>query len=95
MASVFAGIGEFVAYQNEMGYPQGTRALFPAYGGGDADYDFKMVDGFDNYTELGKVYELFTNGGGSQRHAETTAHLLSCDTARVYNATTRRRMATD
>ena len=33
------------AYQTERGYSNGTWMMFPAFGGGNAEFDFKIVEG--------------------------------------------------
>lgn len=80
-------------YLQEMGYENGTWILFPVFGGGGAEFDFKLVDGFDNYTALGEYYDLYGNGGGYQKHGELVGELYECDDSRVYNATVQRRLA--
>jgi hypothetical protein len=65
--------------------------LFPVFGAGGAEFDFKIVEGFDNFTALGKYYDLYGNGGGYQKHSEMIGELYECDDARVYNATILRR----
>lgn len=36
------------AYQTERGYSNGTRMVYPAFGGG-AGFEFKIVEGYDNH----------------------------------------------
>ncbi|MDH3746679.1 MAG: hypothetical protein OER97_00620 [Gammaproteobacteria bacterium] len=79
-------------YQVEAGYEGGSWMLFPVFGGGGAEFDFKMVESFENYTVLGQFYDLYGNGGGYQKHGELIGELYECDDARVYNATIRRRI---
>ena len=37
------------ADQTERGYSNGTRMMFPAFGGGGAGFEFKIVEGYDNH----------------------------------------------
>lgn len=94
MEDVFAAMDAWTAYSIENGYRNGAWALFPAYGVDDVDFDFKLVNGYDNHTDMGKDYDHYANGGGYQKHAELLGDVLSCDVTRVYDAVVRRRIAT-
>lgn len=63
---------------------------FPIFGGGAADFDFKRVSTYQNYTELGADYERIGNGGLFRQSGALMGHLLECDTDRVYNVQNRR-----
>jgi len=89
---VMEGTNAWTAHQVEAGYENGSWMLFPVFGGGGAEFDFKMVESFDNYAALGKFYDLYGNGGGYKKHGELIGELYECDDARVYNATIRRRI---
>jgi len=80
--------GEFRAGH---GSTAGMWALFPVYGGGGEEFDFKLITTHGNYSEQGadfdnydpaKAREIFPYG------------LLDCDSSRSYIATNRR-MAED
>ncbi len=85
--ALMAGYADWAAYQEAEGYGNGMWMLFPAFGGGNADYDFKEVTSYRDHTAAGKAYEKYGNGGGWQKHMETVAHMLRCDESRVYNVT--------
>lgn len=95
MDDVFAAMDQWVAYKVENGYQNGAWVMFPAYGVDDADYDFKLVNGYDSHTDMGKDYDRYTNGGGYMKHTELLGDLLSCNVSRVYDGVVRRRMATE
>lgn len=90
---VLSGLGAWAAYQAENNYGNGTRMMLPVFGGGDDGFDYTIVESYESHTALGKMYDLYRNGGGYQKYGELLGDLVSCDEARVYNATTRRRMS--
>ena len=63
---------------------------YPVFGGGDADFDLKWVEAYQNYSDLGADYERMGNGGLYQQYQALTEHLIDCDDARIYNAQNRR-----
>ncbi len=70
-----------------------TAALYhwyPVFGGGAADFDFKAVYAYENYSELGAAYERMGNGGLFEESQALFDHLVECDAARVYDARSRR-----
>jgi hypothetical protein len=77
-------------HMTDTGSNAGTFHWFPYYGGGDAEYDYKVVNAYANYTELGADWERFSNGGGREISIETFGDVDECDDARVYIATSRR-----
>ena len=89
--AVWAGLDSWAAYQEEHGYGEGTWIMFPAYGGGDADFDFKIVSGYDSHTEMGDDYELYVKRADYFKYGELLGSLIECDDARLYNGTVRRR----
>ncbi|MDH3304918.1 MAG: hypothetical protein OEM50_02405 [Gammaproteobacteria bacterium] len=94
MEDVFAAIDAWTEYTIENGYRNGTWVMFPAYGVDDVDFDFKLVNGYDSHTDMGKDYDQYANDGGYQKHAELLGDVLSCDVTRVYDGEIRRRIAT-
>lgn len=95
MEDVFTAMDAWTAYTIENGYRNAEWVMFPAYGVDDVDYDFKLVNGYDNHEEMGKDYDHYANGGGYQKHGELLGGVMSCDVGRVYDGIVRRRMATD
>jgi hypothetical protein len=89
-----AGIDEAAAYMTEQNFGNGAWMMWRVFGGaGEPDWDFKWVTSYDNYTDFGKAYQHNANGGGRQKMNEIMGDMLDCDSARVYNATTVRRIA--
>ena len=90
---LMAALNEWSAYQEEKGYGNGAWILFPVYGGGGAEFDFKLVDGYDSYAELGADYDRYGNGGDYVKFDELLGGKMECDDARVYDGIVRRRSA--
>jgi hypothetical protein len=89
-----AAIDEASAYMTEQNFGNGAWMMWRVFGGaGETDWDFKWVTSYDNYTDFGKAYQHNANGGGRQKMNEIMGDMLDCDSARVYNATTVRRIA--
>lgn len=91
-ADVIDGMNTWAAYQAENGFGNATWMMFPVYGESDDDYDFKVVEGYDDYAVFGSDFELMGNGGHWQKSGEIFDGLLDCDIARVYDARTVRQM---
>ncbi len=93
MDDVFTAMDAWTAYTTEQGYTNGAWVMFPAFGVNDADFDFKLVNAYDNHADMGKGYDMYANGGGYQKHVELMDGVMVCDVARVYDGTVRRRIA--
>ena len=92
MDDVFTAMDAWTEYTTANGYRNGEWVMFPAYGVDDVDFDFKLVNGYDNHTDMGKDYDLYANGGGYQKHAELLGGVMRCDVSRVYDGVVRRRI---
>ena len=57
------------------------RAMF---GGGDADFDYKVVSAYPDFKEVGSDVEKFANGGGRDVSTAIFGNIDDCDDARVY-----------
>jgi len=66
----------------------GSKAAFyhwrPMYGGGDADFDYKVVFAYPDFKQLGADVEMLLNGGGRQVSQSIFGDIDECDDARVY-----------
>ncbi len=76
------------------GSTAGIWVLFPAYGGGGEEFDFKYVSAFGSLEELGASWDSY-NADGWEKASELFAGKVSCDSSRVYAAKNRRRLADD
>ena len=83
-------MAQWVDILDEAGAKNAIYHWWPVFGGGDAGYDHKLVEVFQNYTDFGEYYEMMGNGGMYQKSRALMGHLVQCDEARVYNATSRR-----
>lgn len=81
---------EWAEYMTKNGSSAGTFHWFPTEGGGDADFDYKVVSAHENYAEKGKDWERNANGGGRAVSIGLFGDLDECDDSRVYIATSRR-----
>jgi hypothetical protein len=76
-------------YRTGHGSQAGMWVLWPAYGGGDADFDFKFVDSYRSFASLGADYDQYGKAG-YKKADELFNGLLDCNDARSYIATERR-----
>ena len=60
------------------------------FGGGDAEFDYKVVFAYANYADLGADFERQANGGGREESQEVFDDIDECDDPRVYVATVHR-----
>jgi hypothetical protein len=66
----------------------GSKAAFyhwmPMYGGGDSEFDYKVVFAYPDFKAVGSDFENFANGGGREQSTEIFGDIDECDDARVY-----------
>lgn len=87
-------IEEWVKYRAEHGSTAGMWVMFPAYGGGDEDFDFKWISGYRTLEEQGKDWDQYAEAGW-QKAGELFGGKLECDSSRVYLASNIRRAAAE
>ncbi len=76
--------GQWAEYLVQNGSDLFTAFLFPLAGESDeADYDFKIVEGFADLAAYGQTTDIVTRGG-FMRAAELFDRLMDCDSPRVY-----------
>lgn len=78
---------KWAEYMTENGSRAATYHWFPTNGGGDQDFDYKIITAYENYTEYGKDWEQNANGGGRAVSMGLFNDLDTCNDARVYVAT--------
>ncbi len=88
---VAPAIGSWAEYRAGHGSEAGHWVLFPAYGGGGEEFDFKWVTSHANHEAQGADWDKYN----VELAVELFDGVLDCDSARVYNATNRRRAAED
>ncbi len=85
-----AAMDKWSAHQTESGSTAAIWHWYPVYGGGGEEFDFKWLEGFANFAELGGDFERMGNGGGYKVSGELFGDLLDCDSSRAYLAKNRR-----
>ena len=81
------------AWGNVIGENGSEAAIYqwcPVYGGGDADFDFKIVSVYQNYAEQGADLERLGNGESWRKRNELVWDQFDCDVSRVYDGKVRR-----
>ena len=84
---VAPAIRAWAEFRTETGSESGHWVLFPAYGGGGEEFDFKWVVGHQNDEAQGADWDAYN----VELDVELFDGVLDCDSSRVYNATNRRR----
>jgi len=82
-----------LAWGKTLGDNGSDAALYqwwPVYGGGDADFDFKILGVYPNYASLGADFERVGNGELWRKRMELVGSQFDCDESRVYDARLRR-----
>lgn len=85
-----SAMAEWSEYWAGAGSTAGIWHWYPVYGGGGEEFDFKWLEAHANLEEVGADYERFGNGGGFVTSNRLLAHLIECDSSRVYLAQSRR-----
>ena len=81
-------------YREANGSKAGMWVMWPAYGAGDVDFDFKFITSYRSYESLGMDYDQYAAAGYAKAE-ELFDGVIDCDVARSYNAVERRRAADD
>lgn len=81
-------------YRTGHGSAAGMWVMWPAYGGGEADYDFKFAVSHPDYARWGVDYDEYAKGGHAKAE-ELFGGLLDCNVARAYNARRQRNGISD
>ena len=77
---------KWAKYRKEHGSKAGMWHWSPSFGGGDQDYDYKIVYAYPDFRELGKDWDMIANGGGRDVSSSLFDGLDDCDDERVYVA---------
>lgn len=85
---VYPALQAWSEYRSSHGSTAGMWVMWPAFGGGDADFDFKWVNSYRNYEALGQDYDQYS-AEGWKKAEELFTGLLDCDEARSYVAVRR------
>jgi hypothetical protein len=83
-ADVKAAELKWADYLAETGSKAAYYHWMPMFGGGDADFDYKVVFAYPDFEQVGSDVEKFANGGGRDKSREIFGDIDECDDARVY-----------
>lgn len=83
-------MGKWSQHMSDGGSNAGVWHWYPVYGGGGEEFDFKWIEAFENFADLGADYESFGNARGFETYREVLSDLVSCDSSRAYLAQSRR-----
>ncbi len=79
-----AAVREYSAYRDANGSAGGTYLWFPVLGGGEEDFDFKLVNSFRSVEAYGNNYQWTVENAAYLKRNELAEGLLECDVARAY-----------
>ena len=86
---VAPAISAWADFRTSHGSTAGHWVLFPAFGGGGEEFDFKWVSSHRNLEQQGADYDAYD----PDKASELFDGVLDCDSSRVYMAQFRRRAA--
>ena len=75
---------KWAAHLTRSGSKAGYYHWTPMWGGGDAEFDYKVVVAQPSFADIGADFERFANDGGRDLSEETFGDIDECDDARVY-----------
>lgn len=89
--TVVAGLTTWAETFGASGSKSAIYQWWPAYGGGgEREFDFKLLGVHANHASLGADLELLGNGGLWRKRMELFDDQFDCDVSRVYDAKLRR-----
>ena len=86
---IYPALQAWSEYRSGHGSKAGMWIMWPAYGGGDAAFDFKIAVSYPDFESQGNDYDQYGREG-YQKAQELFTGLVDCDEARTYVATQRR-----
>jgi hypothetical protein len=93
MEAVLSGVK---ALASEMGNQKAENGLwiqFPSWGGANLNYDFRLVNRFDNFEDVGTAYDVYAPGTTAWAAVQQAAgDIFSCKVNEVGFVTPRRYM---
>ncbi len=88
---VAPAIAAWAEFRSGQGSNSAHYVFFPTYGGGGEDFDFKWVSTHGSYAEQGTDWDNWD----PDKARELFSGVIDCDSSRIYDATNRRRAASD
>lgn len=83
-----SAIGRFNAYRVANGMELGTILWYPVAGGGDADFDFKLLTTFTGAQQWGDYFSWYVDNEAYTVNDQIMEGIVSCDESRIYNGVT-------
>lgn len=87
-AQAVGAVSSYNDYRVANGLTVGTLVWFPVYGGGDAEFDFKLVHVYDGPQAMGDAFQWSIDNAAYNVRNNLTEGVVSCDEARVYSGRT-------
>jgi hypothetical protein len=81
-------IRRFNDYRVANGQTLGTFAWFPVYGGGDADFSFKLATAYAGPRALGDAGQWTVDNAAYRTRSSINDGIVDCDESRLYTGTT-------
>ena len=88
---VAPAISRWAEVRTEQGSGAGHWVLFPVYGGGGEEFDFKYVTAYQNHEAMGADWDSYD----VKLAGELFDGVVDCDSSRIYDAKNRRRAESD
>lgn len=88
---VAPALSRWVEFRTKQGSGAGLWVLFPTYGGGGEEFDFKYVTAYQNHEAMGADWDSYD----VKLAGKLFDDVVDCDSSRVYDATNRRRAESD
>jgi hypothetical protein len=82
------GIRRYNDWLVENGHSVGTQVWFPAHGGGNADFDFKLIHVYAGPEDWGNAWQWRINNTAVQARRNYMSGVVSCDESRLYSTRT-------
>ena len=82
------GIRRYADYLEENGQSLGVHVWFPAHGGGEADFDFKLLYVYGGPGAWGDAWQWRVNNMAVQARRNYMDGVVSCDESRLYSTRT-------
>ena len=87
-AQAVGAISRFNDYRVANGVTIGTFVWFPLFGGGDAEFDFKLAQAYSGPQALGDSLQWMIDSAAYNVRNSISQGVVSCDESRVYNGMT-------
>ena len=88
--SVAEGLTAWSTVLSDNGSEAAIYQWWPVYGGGDVEFDFKLLSVYANYASLGADLERVANGELWRKRMELLGDQIECNVSRVYDGRLRR-----